>query len=402
MKKGFTLIELLSVIVIISIITLIVFPIISSYLKDSKDKLEKIQIEGIVFATEKWSNENLDKLDKYHVNDIYISLKRLKFEKFLENEEIINPKTKIEMNGCVLIKYDVASKKYKFEYIETDDQKPDNKTVCQYIASKKASTAFIIYDLSETNTLEVDNTNKKKSAALDIISKNKNRDFLNVYGEKNLSTGAYTSGLFETDTDYVFAGADPVNNYVTYASKTWRVLSIDKNDLSMKLIATTSSGSQIWNTNFLYENSSIKLNINNGITYPKLKETWENGLVSDINKSVDIVRTDLSTTNISSKVGLLSVFDYTAASNSLTCNDNFKSTDCNNYNYLNTMFGSNNVWTMNNNGLKIWYRKNTGLLLGSVGDMAHVYPVIKVDSSTYINNINTATGSSPTFAYELK
>jgi|GEM_PF-2497222 len=394
MKKGFTLIELLSVIVIVSVITLITFPIISSYLKDSKDNLGKIQIKDIEIAAEKWANDNMDKLDKYHVNDVYVSLERIKIEKYLENEKIINPSTKIEMNGCILIKYNSDSNKYVFEYEETDDEQPDTQTVCQYIATKNSSLAYIIHDLSETNVLQTVDTNKRVSASQSIIDMYKEN--LRVYGEIDVATGLPVSGLFETDNEYVFAGTT-VNNYVEYKSEFYRILSIDKNDLSMKLIKVTSE-SKVWNNDISYENSSIKDDLNSGIEV----DAWENGSVSDTPKSIDILKYDLSVKKIDVKVGLMSVYDYATASNNATCYDNFKATECNNNNYLSTMFGSNNVFTMNNSGTRIWYRSNVGLVLGDIGNMAYVHPVIKVDSSSYITNIATATGSETTYAYELK
>lgn len=78
MKKGFTLIELITVIILIAVIGLIVFPTVNSIIKKSEDDLYNEQIERIKDASEKWAYDNVDKLPNVNYGSITITLLNLK------------------------------------------------------------------------------------------------------------------------------------------------------------------------------------------------------------------------------------------------------------------------------------------------------------------------------------
>ena len=67
-KKGFTLVALLAVIVILAVVSVIVFPNISSIIISSKQTLHDDQIKDILVSGEKWATDNNKYLDKYHIN----------------------------------------------------------------------------------------------------------------------------------------------------------------------------------------------------------------------------------------------------------------------------------------------------------------------------------------------
>ena len=100
-RKGFTLIELLAVIAVLAIISTIATTIVIKYIDSSKSNLLQVQKNEIVQAAKDWSLKNTDKLDKYHLNNTYISIDTLKETGFLENKKIINPVTKKEMEALV-------------------------------------------------------------------------------------------------------------------------------------------------------------------------------------------------------------------------------------------------------------------------------------------------------------
>ena len=137
MKKGFTLIELLCVIVIIAIISLITFPRITQQINNAKEELYITQVKNLEKQGEKWSLDNMDKLDKYHINDIFINLNLLKETKYIEKDDILSPKDKKVMNGCIFINY--KDNKYTYEYIDID---------CSLSSTNlsESSNSYIIYD----------------------------------------------------------------------------------------------------------------------------------------------------------------------------------------------------------------------------------------------------------------
>lgn len=53
-KKGFTLVELLAVIVILSILTLIITPITSNFIKDSRRESRNISVKNYISAVDKY------------------------------------------------------------------------------------------------------------------------------------------------------------------------------------------------------------------------------------------------------------------------------------------------------------------------------------------------------------
>lgn len=383
MKKGFTLVELLCVIIIIAVVTMIAFPLVTSYINKSKEKLYDVQVNDIESAAKKWSLENIDKLDKYHINDIYVTLEYIKHMGYLEKDEILSPKTKEIMDGCVLIKYDNTSKQYLYNYMEIE------------CATELDSEAYIIYSYNdgEIDPVDVMIGNKKTPFYLDLLEKNS----LKVIGETE-------DGLYDTGNEYVFKG-NIVNNYVKYGGNTWRILSIDKSDYSMKLISVTG-GTSIWSSSKTdYSEIDLKSTLEENLSKNiKILDVWANGNVSNVGMTLDDLNNALKDKTINVKAGLISIYDYVSASTNASCNANFLSTECKTNNYLTAMFTGKNIWTMNTDGHNIWYINLTGDLGLQDPSTAtyYTYTVIKVPINVYSTNASEATGSEPNFAYELK
>lgn len=388
MKKGFTLIELLCVIVIIAIISLITFPRVTKYINNAREELYITQVKNLEKQGEKWALNNMDYLDKYHINDTFVTLNLLKETKYLEKDDILNPKNKKVMNGCILISY--KDNKYSYKYIE-EDCSLSNADLSKY------SSSYVIYDYDvdkyEIKTLD----SKQNIPAYQVILKN-NESIMKVSGETE-------DGLYELENEYVFRG-NTVNNYVKYVGKDWRILSIDKKDYSMKLISTTIDSSTLSSENTTdFTKTTLQGTLKEKVEdYSKVVDTWYNGGISDNDSNLVNLENNLKANTIISKVGLLSLYDYTIASTDNNCENNFKSSNCKNNNYIATMYNNKSFWTMNTDGTKFWYiDSETGPQLTKTTSGPYYYAtVIKLPINVYCSNSDTATGSSSTFAYELK
>ena len=403
MKKGFTLVELLAVIIIISITSMIIFPNITRVINDSKVDLYNSQITDIQLATEKWASEHLELLDDTHSNDIYISLQALRFSGYLEPDEIKNPKDKSTMNGCIRVRYNLDNKKYNYIYEEKK---------CPTYASESNTEdeyGYIIYSYDKSSKQF-----QKEESSKEVVSTGKfivDNNLIRVVGQTD-------SGLYDMGTEYVFKGNE-VNNYVTLTgnddsgtrSTSWRILSINKSDYSVKLISANSIASNVWDSNGsnIFKNSTIDNLLlskvdDNGIAYNNSKiinNDFEVGKVVNSEFSIDALKSELSSKttedNISSqKVGTISVLDYVNASANTACNSNYLSDSCNQNNYLKDMFGSTNTtWTLNTDGNQVWYISATGNLgLANSTDNKQIYAVVRLSSNTHITNTDNGTGAS--------
>lgn len=116
MERGFTLIELLAVIIILGIISLIAFPNIQMAFNNSSEKLLENQVKSIENVARTWGTKNISKIDDCYI----LTLEDLKKSGLLENEDILNPETKKELDGCVKISYEESINQYTYTYTEAD------------------------------------------------------------------------------------------------------------------------------------------------------------------------------------------------------------------------------------------------------------------------------------------
>ena len=117
MKKGFTLVEVLAVIVILGLLIAIVSPVVNNLLGDSEDALYQEQVDNIVKASKKYIVENSDLLPEGSDSTaIYIS--DLIDKGIIDSDKVIDPKTKEEMNGCVVVNYNENFNQYEYNYKE--------------------------------------------------------------------------------------------------------------------------------------------------------------------------------------------------------------------------------------------------------------------------------------------
>lgn len=113
-KNGFTLIEIMAVIVLLGLLIAIISPAVTGLIKDSEDTLEEQQINNIVNATKKYMVEHSDLLPDEGL--ICMDINDLVSNGVIENDSIINPKTKEEITGYVVVSYNAEFNQYEYYY----------------------------------------------------------------------------------------------------------------------------------------------------------------------------------------------------------------------------------------------------------------------------------------------
>lgn len=397
-KRAFTLVELLSVIVILGVVSLIVFPTISNTIKTSKQKLYNNQISILKSAGKKWATENINELDKDHVNDTYIPLSMLKDTGYLNKDKILNPQTKKEMNGCIKISYDYLTKTYNYDYQEYEGVEINN--TCQ-------TSSGYVYLFSGSWQRNTDNA---MSSFIDLVLK------------QNPLT-ASGSGLYEEAGFYYFRGGT-VNNYVTINSDVWRIISIDKINRTVKLIRDNYAYNSFWDNgtniqfvgsadstgtvipsnalnqlNNYYSSNTSSINVNSFNKKILENASWNVGSIDEDHYDLDKLMMKEKDKKIVSNIGLITVSDYVNASIDNACNDDFRNS-CKLDNYLYNLMASSvtwgGSWTINNNGSdKIWYIGTDGVL-GTKAPNAGTYsifPVIQIQNNVEVKTNDGTIGS---------
>ena len=310
MKKGFTLIELLAIIAIIGVVAFIVFPSVMDSIKNSRQKLYDIQIRDIEKAAEKWSIDHIEYMDNTHLNTIGISLNDLVASSYLQKNNILDPRYKTQMNGCIKISYNDGMNQYEYHYEEVNcDQAVENGFVYAYIDNN--------WEKTEQNVII--------SASNKIIAEYIKRGLIKSPGQ----TG---SGFYDEGDRYIFRG-DVVDNYVKLSggNEIYRILSIDKNKGTMRLIGTTPIPNA-WDSEggIVFENATVSTvqldsyynNSSNGIleNVGKIETNalWNVGIIEK-KESYEVLKSLETDKKAYAKIGLPSITDFVGASANLDC-----------------------------------------------------------------------------------
>ncbi len=301
MKKGFTLVELLAVIIILGVIALITYPIIDKSIKNSKQQALDRTIDSIEEAAYKYSVENDI---GYSIEYKALQLSDLVSKGFLK-ENITNPVTNEQMQGCVLYRWDDPNNQYIFEYNEE----------CEVPLFPGSLINILLTQYSEGNTtgLVKDSTNS------------------NLY---------YYTGTNEQVS----------NNFLWYGGHQWRVLEFDTSAKTLTLITqqpltAISPASAGWESEEAYNNSYINTWLNSYF--------W-NSLDSSIQATIQDttfnigIYTDVDEITTTKKVGLLDEDQYKRAGDGTTGQNSFL--DIKNYFWLGNRNSSSRVRNVHFNG----------------------------------------------------
>ena len=118
MKKGFTLIELLAVLVVLGVIMAISVPFLIEGVTSSKENLYNRQIDKLLQAGKNWGVKNASELPKENGGTLFLSPNDLAKAGFIDAEEVLDPRTSKEIQGCVVVVNNNG--KYNYNYEETN------------------------------------------------------------------------------------------------------------------------------------------------------------------------------------------------------------------------------------------------------------------------------------------
>lgn len=113
MKRGFTLVELLAIIVLLGIISLIVYPIVNNQVNLAKNEAYDRTVNSIEDAAKRYGTINML---GYPTEEQALPLTTLISSGFLDEDDLINPKTDKQMTGCVYYKWNESNKVYEYRY----------------------------------------------------------------------------------------------------------------------------------------------------------------------------------------------------------------------------------------------------------------------------------------------
>lgn len=122
-KNGFTLIELIAIMIILSLIILITYPIIQDAFNESKNSLSEEQINSIENIARIWAAKNSNELNEDEPR--YLTIEELKRSGLVENKDILKVNSDEELTGCVKIYYE--NNKYNYEYEDSQNCNYDEK-----------------------------------------------------------------------------------------------------------------------------------------------------------------------------------------------------------------------------------------------------------------------------------
>lgn len=206
-KKGFTLIELIGVIVIIALLALIITPIISTVLKNSKNKLYKNTLNNIELSAKDWftDEDNIEKLPN-NVASCYITLTDLK-NAGLVDLDIKNPKTG-ELLDDTKINILVTKTGSSFEFEVVDDGSTTGGQCTEYapniLAPTITATTFNDFRKSFSLNITYDNLTTTSGNTFQYYLSDSSNSLRNGSWTTYQNGTAQTIGAGKTGTYYVF------------------------------------------------------------------------------------------------------------------------------------------------------------------------------------------------------
>ena len=190
MQKGFTLVEMLAVIIILTIVATITFPIVSQSIEKNREKLYYAQLDEIKLNAEKWAYSNLDLLPTVEDEMITITLQNLKEGGFVALD-IRDPRNDELLPNDLKITITFKNNNYVIEVLS------DSGTI-DSVFEKGAPT--IILNGNVVEYVEINSTYIEKGA----LAKNSSGDLLGdtsiIYQKNGIEVGGIDTSDIATYT----------------------------------------------------------------------------------------------------------------------------------------------------------------------------------------------------------
>ena len=148
-KKGFTLVELLGVLVVLSVILMIAFPLITTYINKSKQKAYDTQMGLIITGLKDYVIEHKEVLPVNDTDYVTFTLGQLKALGIVNNS-VVNPLDGKEIDDSMEFKIIKDGSKYTYQIVESSRLSRDDKNHTPYITLNGHILNYI--DLDSTYT----------------------------------------------------------------------------------------------------------------------------------------------------------------------------------------------------------------------------------------------------------
>lgn len=114
-KNGFTLVEMLAVIAVLGLLVSIIVPVVTNLLGDSEDALYQEQVNNVIVAAKQYMVLHSDLLPEQG-SIASVTISELIDDGVIDNDKVIDPKTKDELSGCVVVNYNNDFNQYEYNY----------------------------------------------------------------------------------------------------------------------------------------------------------------------------------------------------------------------------------------------------------------------------------------------
>ena len=146
-KKGFTLVELLGVLVVLSVILMIAFPLITTYINKSKQKAYDTQMELIITGLKDYAIDHKEVLPVNDTDYVTFTLGQLKALGIVNNS-VVNPLDGKEIDDSMEFKIVKDGSKYTYQIVESSRLSRDDNN----------HTPSIILNGNILNYIDLDST----------------------------------------------------------------------------------------------------------------------------------------------------------------------------------------------------------------------------------------------------
>lgn len=336
-NKGFTLVELIGVLVIMGMLLLIVLPATSGLMRDNEKRKYSSYFDVVHEEIEKYARTQRDSIggisgEGCKDSDTLSSLIERGIVSKYDDKVIC--KTPNEFNEDILTSYGIDPTR-DYINIRIDNKNGLIKTSLSMICLKEGKTKPVYINLSENSTgcnlyvPEVMNSLVKR------ISDSGSVEYY-VAGENASDGNTYVTG-------------NPLNNYVWYSGKMWRIVSYNNNDKTVKLvtddvisIVTYHSDSNNYGESNIY--TWLNTNFLRTLKSPEkyvMQSEWI--YTESSNPGVVPAKTNIK----QAKVGMLNNYEYNKGKNYLGISKNFWLLSINGTNQASYVDSSNGISTAN-------------------------------------------------------